>query len=57
MSSPAIDATEIAGFDYLKLENFLPDEHKALVQDVRVRLAETDGEDSVHVFGEEAAHA
>ena len=29
----------------------------ALVQDVRVRLAETDGEDSVHVFGEEAAHA
>ncbi len=29
----------------------------ALVQDVRVSLAETDGEDSVHVFGEEAAHA
>jgi pyrimidine operon attenuation protein/uracil phosphoribosyltransferase len=29
----------------------------ALVQDVRVRLAETDGEDSVHVFGEEATHA
>ncbi|HMO95970.1 MAG TPA: bifunctional pyr operon transcriptional regulator/uracil phosphoribosyltransferase PyrR [Tepidiformaceae bacterium] len=29
----------------------------ALVQDVQVRLAETDGEDSVHVFGEEAAHA
>jgi pyrimidine operon attenuation protein / uracil phosphoribosyltransferase len=29
----------------------------ALVQEVQVRLAETDGEDSVHVFGEEAAHA
>ena len=35
MTSPALDATEFAGFDYLKLENFLPDEHKALVQDVR----------------------
>jgi pyrimidine operon attenuation protein/uracil phosphoribosyltransferase len=29
----------------------------ALVQEVQVRLAETDGEDSVYVFGEEAAHA
>jgi pyrimidine operon attenuation protein / uracil phosphoribosyltransferase len=29
----------------------------ALVQDVQVRLNETDGEDSVQVFGEEAAHA
>ncbi len=29
----------------------------ALVQDVQVRLLETDGEDSVKVFGEEAAHA
>jgi len=29
----------------------------ALVQDVRVRLQEVDGEDAVYVFGEEAAHA
>ena len=29
----------------------------ALVQDVRVRLLEVDGEDAVYVFGEEAAHA
>lgn len=29
----------------------------AVVQDVQVRLNETDGEDSVYVFGEEAAHA
>ena len=41
MTSPAIDATEIAGFDYLKLENFLPDEHKALVQDVRAFVRNT----------------
>jgi pyrimidine operon attenuation protein/uracil phosphoribosyltransferase len=29
----------------------------ALVQKVRVRLAEVDGEDAVYVYGEEAAHA
>lgn len=41
MTAPAIDTTEIAGFDYLKLENFLPDEHKALVQDVRAFVRNT----------------
>lgn len=35
MANTAEESTEISGFDYLKLENFLPDEHKALVQDVR----------------------
>src|SRR5690606_18215598 len=34
-NTPAIDTAEIAGFDYFKLENFLPDEHKALAQDIR----------------------
>ena len=29
----------------------------ALVQSVKVRLAESDGEDGVYVFGEEPAHA
>ena len=41
MTAPAIDGTEITGFDYLKLENFLPDEHKALVQDVRTFVRNT----------------
>lgn len=30
-----VEAEEIAGFDYLKLDSFLPDEHKALVQQIR----------------------
>ncbi len=30
-----LEAEEITGFDYLKLDTFLPDEHKALVQQIR----------------------
>ncbi|MBP6298061.1 MAG: acyl-CoA dehydrogenase family protein [Anaerolineae bacterium] len=42
MDTPsAADSTIIAGFDYLKLENFLPDEHKALVQDIRAFVRNT----------------
>lgn len=37
----AAESNIIPGFDYLKLENFLPDEHKALVQDVRAFVRNT----------------